>query len=116
MEELTRVIQARLDELGWTWAELSRRSGVPETTLSSWRRHARGGGSRGPSPAKLRFVADALGIPVLVVFEAAGRTIPRELTQEEEREFLELYRSLSPDGRVMTLASMRALMEAKRNA
>lgn len=114
VEALTGMIQARLDELGWTWAELSRRSGVPETTLSSWRRHARGTGSRGPSPDKLRLVADTLGIPVVKLFEAAGRIVPRELEPEEEREFLEIYRSLGTDGRAMTLASMRALMEARR--
>ncbi|MGW1997203.1 helix-turn-helix domain-containing protein [Embleya sp. NPDC001921] len=115
MEELTRVIQARLDELGWTWAELSRRSGVSETTLSSWRRKARGTGSRGPSPDLLRAVANALGIAVATIFEAAGRMVPREMTPEEEQEFLEIYRSLNADGRAMTLASMRALIKARRS-
>ncbi|MEU0934302.1 helix-turn-helix transcriptional regulator [Embleya sp. NPDC005971] len=115
MEALTSMIQARLDELGWTWAELSRRSGVPETTLSSWRRHARGAGSRGPSPDKLRLVAKALNIPVVRLFEAAGRVIHDEVPPEEEREFVEIFRSLGEDGRTMTLAAMRAYKEARRN-
>lgn len=114
VDALQRLIQARLDELGWSQAELARRSGVKPQTISSWMSGARAKGSRGPSPDKLRAVANALSLPVIQVFEAAGRTVPPELSPDEERRLLGIFRELSSANRELSLDQMQLLLDRDR--
>ncbi|MGW1998387.1 helix-turn-helix domain-containing protein [Embleya sp. NPDC001921] len=116
MDALASAIQARLDELGWTQAELSRRSGVSTSTINAWMTGERAKGSRGPHPDKLRAIAKALGLPAAALLEAAGRRVPATFTPEQEQELLGLWNELNEDGREMTLASMRALIERRRRS
>jgi len=115
VDALARLITDALAARGWTQAELSRRSGVALTTINSWVKGSRGGGNRGPNPDKLRAVADALGIDVVTVLEAAGRYVPPEDDEDDEREFLNAYRSLTKDGKALTLANMRAYIATHGN-
>lgn len=114
MEELRDLIQTRLDELGWSQAELARRSGVAQQTINSWMTSVRAAGSRGPSPDKLRAVAEALGLPVIRVFEAAGRTLPPAVPPEQEAELLAVYRELAEDDRKLGLDQLKLLLQRGR--
>jgi transcriptional regulator with XRE-family HTH domain len=104
---ITRV----LDEKQWTLSQLAKRSGLPTSTLHSWKSGDRAQGSRGPSPDKLRQLAEGAGLTVAEVFEAAGRKVPEPMGDEEERRFLHLYRTLSEEDRRVLEATMRAMSD-----
>lgn len=68
-------ISRRLSELGWTQAELARRSGVPYTTI---RKYLGGDGSavKQPKRDKLKLIAQALGAtPEWILFGAGSSRI-----------------------------------------
>lgn len=80
---------------------------------TSWKSGDRATGSRGPSPEKLRQLAEGAGLPVATVFEAAGRHIPAPMDDEDERSFLHLLRSLDNADRTVIRATMEAMAERR---
>lgn len=115
MDDLAALITRVLDERDWTLTTLSRRSGIPVSTLHSWKAGLRAAGSRGPSPARLRLLADAVGIPVVTVFEAAGRHVPAPMDDAHERDFLNLLRSLTEEDKRVIRATMHAMGDRKKS-
>lgn len=94
-------VRARLKELGWSQAELARRSGITETTISNFL-----SGARTPRRPTLRvpFRAlwsdehalepdEAMGQLLMYVDELAGDVVPAVVLEQEptaeEREHLE---------------------------
>ncbi|WP_073444553.1 helix-turn-helix domain-containing protein [Streptomyces yunnanensis] len=116
MDALGKLIERVMDERGWSLSTLARRSDLSISTLHSWKSGDRATGTRGPSPSKLRQLAEGAGLSVSEVFEAAGRYIPAELAPEEERRFLHLLRSISPEDRRVLEATMTAMQERKPQA
>ncbi|MGQ4733392.1 helix-turn-helix domain-containing protein, partial [Streptomyces sp. Ju416(a)] len=88
MDDLKNLIERVMAEKDWSLTVLARRSGLSTSTLHSWKSGDRATGSRGPSPDKLRQLAEGAGLPVAQVFEAAGRHIPAPMDDEDERQFL----------------------------
>ncbi|MEU0831235.1 helix-turn-helix transcriptional regulator [Streptomyces sp. NPDC005969] len=116
MDDLARLIEHVMAEKDWTLSTLARRSGLSTSTLHSWKSGDRATGNRGPSPDKLRQLADGAGIPVATVFEAAGRHVPAPMDDEDERRFVQLFRSLDSADRRVIEATMQAMGERRRAA
>lgn len=113
VDDLKNLIERVMDEKDWTLSTLARRSGLSTSTLHSWKAGDRGTGTRGPSPDKLRQLADGAGLPVAQVFEAAGRHVPAPMDDEDERRFLHLLRSLDGADRTVIKATMEAMAERR---
>jgi transcriptional regulator with XRE-family HTH domain len=109
VDDLAELIERVLRERDWTLTTLARRAGLSVSTLHSWKAGDRATGSRGPSPDKLRLLAEGAGLPVAEVFEAAGRHVPAPLDDEEERRFLHMFRLLGSADRKVIEATMRAM-------
>lgn len=74
-------VQQERNERGWTMTTLAKRSGVDRVTISRWR------DSTGqPSPAKVKAVADALGIPHEELLNLAGLPTPPQSPAERALE------------------------------
>lgn len=116
VDELAALITRVMDEKQWTLSTLARRSGLSLSTLHSWKQGERGTGSRGPSPDKLRQLAQGAGLTVAEVFDAAGRKVPEPMEDEEERRFVHLFRELSGADRKVLEATMRALADRNDTA
>ncbi|WP_326768583.1 helix-turn-helix domain-containing protein [Streptomyces sp. NBC_01591] len=114
MDDLAELIKRVMTEKDWTLSTLARRSGLSTSTLHSWKSGHRATGSRGPTPDKLRQLAEGAGLPVNQVFEAAGRHVPAPMDDEDERRFLHLFRSLDSADRGVIEATMRAMSERQR--
>lgn len=111
-EDLPSLILRVLDERGMTQKQLSEESGIPMSTLNAWTTRRRG--TKGVNPDKLRALAKALGVPVRIVFEAAGRKVPGRLDEEREAKLLRLYRNLPVDGQRALVQTAEALNRAAR--
>lgn len=110
--DLADLIKRVMDERRVTARDIARITGIPESTLGSWKRRSRAT-AHGPSPAMLRQFADGLGLSVAEVFRAAGRVLPWDGGQakSDEQSMLHLWRELTDDEREMT----RAIMLTYRN-
>lgn len=104
-----------MSEKGWTMSTLARRSNLAVSTLGAWKNGDRATGSRGPTPDKLRQLADGAGLTVAEVFEAAGRHVPVAVDDEGERRFLHMYRAISGEDRRVVEAAMQAMMERQKS-
>lgn len=113
VDDLKNLIERVMAEKDWSLTVLARRSGLSTSTLHSWKSGDRATGSRGPSPEKLRQLAEGAGLPVATVFEAAGRHIPAPMDDEDERSFLHLLRSLDNADRTVIRATMEAMAERR---
>lgn len=113
VDDLKHLIERVMAERDWTLSTLARRSGLSTSTLHSWKSGDRATGTRGPSPDKLRQLADGAGLPVAEVFEAAGRHVPAPMDDEDERQFLHLLRSLDATDRSVVRATMQAMAERR---
>lgn len=115
VDDLAALIQSIMDEKDWTLSTLARRSGLPTSTLHSWKNGDRATGSRGPSPDKLRMLAAGSGRSVAEVFEAAGRRVPPVLADEDEQRFLHRLREIGEADRKILDATMQAMIERGRS-
>lgn len=115
VDDLAELIERVMRDKDWTLSTLSRRTGIATSTLSSWKTGDRARGSRGPSPEKLRRLAEGAGIPVSEVFEAAGRHVPAAMNDADERRFLHLLRSLDRADRKVIEATMQAMSDRQRS-
>ncbi|MFD1277354.1 helix-turn-helix domain-containing protein [Streptomyces kaempferi] len=116
MDDLAALIKRLMDDKGWTLSTLARRSGIPTSTLHSWKSGDRATGSRGPSPVLLRKFAEGASLTVAEVFEAASRSIPAPMDDDAERRFLHLYRTLDAEDRRILETTMQAMSERKSPA
>jgi len=110
------LIQARLRELSWSYAELSRRSHLPRSTVHFLATQERL--RRMPGAATLDALAQGLGVPESVVREAAaasaGISVYREAAQDPDVQVLiASVERLTPDDRRHVLALVESLL---RNA
>ena len=95
---LQRLIAARLQERGWSYGEVARRSGLPRSTvytLATTRNLV-----RPPRPATINGLAKGLDVPVSAVRAAAAEStgmhyydqlaanLPRGIAGDQERELL----------------------------
>lgn len=111
-EDLAALLKRVLREADVTQRVLSEKSGVPISTISSWMTRRRGTTGRTDSD-KLRAVAEALTgfTTVAEVFEAAGRWVPGELSQEREEKLLKSFRAMTPQAQrtLLELAEQLAM-------
>jgi len=116
VDDLAALIDRVMREKDWTLSTLARRSGLSVSTLHSWKSGDRATGTRGPSPDKLRQLADGAGLTVAEVFEAVGRHVPTAIDDEEERRFLHLFRALDNEDRRVVEATMQAMRDRQKSA
>lgn len=109
--ELAALIERVLNERQWSLTTLAKRSGLPLSTIHAWKSGDRATGSRGPSPDKLRKLAQGAGLTIAEVFEAAGRVVPAPMVTEEESRFVHLFRALGEQDRRVLEATMRAMTD-----
>jgi transcriptional regulator with XRE-family HTH domain len=55
-----RWLEERINEKGWTMAQLARASGISEAMIGAWMRGTRG--ARGPNIQHIRAIALAFGV------------------------------------------------------
>lgn len=110
VDNLGALIQRRMIEKNWTVTTIARRSGLAISTVSAWKNGDRATGNRGPTPDKLRQLALGLNLSVAEVFEAAGRYVPGELDDDEQRRFLQRLGALSVSDRKVIDATIDALL------
>lgn len=93
MDAKTRIKEL-MDERGWTIYELSKRSGLAQTTLSNmWKRNTE------PTIPSLRAICNGFGI-TLAQFFAEGDLV--ELTPEQ-KDFFVRWAALSPEQKEMLM-------------
>lgn len=72
---LQQLIRARMDERGWSYGELERRSGH-QLTKGRWQQLGTGVRMAGfPEPATIALIADVLEVDVTTVLLAAAQTV-----------------------------------------
>ena len=93
--------QLRVREL--SQADFARTSGKQTGVVSDWAT-----GKRTPDPQSCDLIADVFGIPIDTVLEAAGHR-PRigDIEDEQEKEMLVLFSSLSSGGKTLVLEYAR---------
>lgn len=93
-------IKELMDERGWTVYELSKRSGLAQTTIANmWKRNTE------PTIPSLRALCDGFGI-TLSQFFAEGEMV--ELTPDQ-RAFFSRWVALSPEQKEMLMALVAAI-------
>lgn len=93
-------IKELMDERGWTIYELSKRSGLAQTTLSNmWKRNTE------PTIPSLRAICDGFGI-TLAQFFAEGEMV--ELSQEQQVFFMR-WAALSTEQKEMLMNLVRSM-------
>lgn len=106
-------------------AELARRMGKKQTPISMWRRH----GAQ-PTPELLDILAEVLGVPARNLYILAGRNVPGDTDEVNERllpreikELIALYEESADDERAqllqatrMQVAGLRALFGRRATA
>ena len=100
-----------LNRRGWSHAEMGRRSGVAQTTISNVI-----SGNRAPGPDLCRAIAKTLGEAEVKVFRLAGLLSPLpEDGDSTLQELIDAARQLSPEGRqeVLTYVRFRLQQEKK---
>ena len=99
-----------MKERGWSQRELSRRTGLPQSTLSQTIR-----GKRKITPDVCLAIARALGEPIEHVMRLAGILPPQESSDDSTiSELIELARNLPPDERQQALDYIRFLYQKRR--
>jgi transcriptional regulator with XRE-family HTH domain len=104
METFSTWLNNQLDTFGWTQAELARRAGLGEATLSRFI-----SGTHRPGPDACLAIARAFGEPPENVFRLAGLLPPLPPAVQEEREAITILRRLPSQARDYALAILRAL-------
>lgn len=89
MKDILSVITAYRQERGWTEYQLAERSGLPQSTISSWYRK-----NMTPSLSSLEKICQAFGITLSQLF--AQDQAPVTLT-EPQRQLLERWSRLNPE-------------------
>ncbi|MBQ9437316.1 MAG: helix-turn-helix domain-containing protein [Lachnospiraceae bacterium] len=108
-ERILEMIQ----EKGITQKEFSEKTGIPQSTMSSWK-----GKKRNPGMSKLQAICDVLGVDpyYLISGTKVNESVNTDYlsvyrTDKEEYELLVEYRKLGPDGRKRLKGYLDALTE-----
>ena len=96
MKDILSVITILRDERGWTEYQLAERSGLPQSTISSWYRK-----NMVPSIPSLEKICDAFGITLSQLF--AEDDEPISLT-ESQQKLLKCWARLSKEKQNVVLA------------
>ena len=88
MKDILAAITYLRGERGWTEYQLAERSGLPQSTISSWYRK-----NMVPSVPSLKKICDAFGISLSQLFAEEGEAV---VLTEGQREVLEKWDTLSP--------------------
>jgi transcriptional regulator with XRE-family HTH domain len=115
VDDLGALIQRVMDENDWTISTIARRSGLAVSTVHAWKQGDRARGNRGPTPDKLRQLAEGMGRPVAEVFEAAGRRVPEAMSPDDRSRFMHLLEVLTEDDRRVIEKTMQAMSERSQN-
>ena len=95
-----RRIKELMDERGWTIYELSKRSGLAQTTIANmWKRNTE------PTIPTLREICNSFGISLAQFF--AENTMV-ELTSEQYA-FFQQWASLSPEQKTMLMSLVKSM-------
>lgn len=99
LEIITRNREAR----GWSEYQLAERSGLPQSTISSWyKKHMT------PSFASLEKICDAFGITMALFFAEEAEMVP--LT-DEQKEMLNSWNRLAAKQKKSLLSLMNTMVE-----
>ena len=106
----------KMTELNMTQKELSRRSHIPESTISDWKKKG-----NTPSADRLADIAKALGMSVSELFDATDKVScdTDYFITDEEKIIIEYFRSASYDERTRIVHYCRGLSNntiAKKNS
>lgn len=96
MKDILTVITQYREARGWTEYQLAERSGLPQSTISSWYRK-----NMMPSISSLEKICTAFGITLSQLF--AENNSPVSLT-ESQKKLLEHWSKLSEDQQAALLA------------
>ncbi len=96
MKDILTVITQYREARGWTEYQLAERSGLPQSTISSWYRK-----NMMPSISSLEKICTAFGITLSQLF--AENNAPVSLT-ESQKKLLEHWSKLSEDQQAALLA------------
>jgi transcriptional regulator with XRE-family HTH domain len=112
-EDVAALVKRRLKAKGMTQRDLADETGIPYSTLNAWITRRRGGGG-GINPDQLRLLAEHLDVTAKAMFEANGRQVPGELSQEREAKLLRLFRNLTTEGQRALIQTAEALTRGTR--
>lgn len=96
MKDILSVITAYREERGWTEYQLAERSGLPQSTISSWYRK-----NMIPTIPSLAKICAAFGITLSQLF--AEEDTPVSLT-DSQKQLLERWSRLSEDQKAIIFA------------
>ena len=96
MKDILSVITAYREERGWTEYQLAERSGLPQSTISSWYRK-----NMVPTIPSLEKICAAFGITLSQLFAEADA--PVSLT-EAQKKLLERWSRLSEEQQAVVFA------------
>ena len=96
MKDILSVITAYREERGWTEYQLAERSGLPQSTISSWYRK-----NMVPTIPSLEKICTAFGITLSQLF--AKEDTPVSLT-DSQKQLLERWSRLSEDQKAIIFA------------
>ena len=96
MKDILSVITAYREERGWTEYQLAERSGLPQSTISSWYRK-----NMVPPIPSLEKICTAFGITLSQLF--AEEDTPVSLT-DSQKQLLERWSRLSEDQKAIIFA------------
>ena len=96
MKDILSIITVYREERGWTEYQLAERSGLPQSTISSWYRK-----NMTPSLPSLEKICDAFDITLAQLFTEGEE--PVSLT-DSQRELLKRWSRLSADQQDAVLA------------
>jgi hypothetical protein len=98
--ELIERISARLDSLGWGWADLARAMGIAEQRVNNWK-------SRGVPARELRNVESALKLPHYALDAANAQQLGQQAV--EHAELLEVWEYLLPAEKIAIMEQIRQM-------
>lgn len=98
MKDILSVITAYREERGWTEYQLAERSGLPQSTISSWYRK-----NMVPTIPSLEKICTAFGITLSQLFAFAEGDAPVSLT-EAQKKLLERWSRLSEEQQAVVFA------------
>ena len=103
MTDILGIITRNREARGWTEYQLAERSGLPQSTISSWyKKHMT------PSFASLEKICDAFGLTMSLFFAEDAETV--SLTTEQ-KDMLNRWNRLSATQKESLLSLMNAMTE-----
>jgi transcriptional regulator with XRE-family HTH domain len=99
-------IQDECDRRKWTFYMLSKCSGIPQSTISTWYRK-----QLQPSVASIEKICCAFGMTLPEFFEGESSAVPQSPTTKEHEKFFVLLDRLEPAQREALRALLATMVE-----